>query len=400
MNNKNMLKIILDIIMTIVFLMLMSISITGINLHEILGLGILALFIIHNILNWTFTKNISKRVFKNRLRTRVKVMYFLAIALLIDMIVMAVSGLLISKTILTSIAAKNTDLWTSIHISSAYLGLVLISIHVGMHWNSIMRAFRKMFKINGKSLARQIVLTMMSLTLIANGLITIIRDDLLKKVLQPLFGGSSSINNNYNNNKGNENFNGNSQPFSNGNNNEDSNGDSSRNYHKRNRPGFSDSQKGNSSQNDTDSKGATNSDNGSTNSNTGINVSDMSLSNDYSTRRGHNYNNNFNNDENSSSTIDANDEGLQQYLGSLTCNGCGRNCPLTNPQCNIGVQQAQQAIQQYNSKTNGSITDKDSDISDFTTIINLLSVMSVFIAGTHYILKFNDNIAKDEKNRQ
>lgn len=86
-------------------------------------------------------------------------MYFLAVALLIDMIIMAVSGILISKTILTSVTARNTDFWTNIHISSAYLGLVLISVHIAMHWNSIMRAFRKMFKINIKVTGQDFLMT-------------------------------------------------------------------------------------------------------------------------------------------------------------------------------------------------------------------------------------------------
>ena len=86
-------------------------------------------------------------------------MYFLAVALLIDMIIMAVSGILISKTILTSVTARNTDFWTNIHISSAYLGLVLISVHIGMHWNSIMCAFRKMFKINIKVTGQDFLMT-------------------------------------------------------------------------------------------------------------------------------------------------------------------------------------------------------------------------------------------------
>ena len=65
----------------------------------------------------------------------------------------------VSKTILTSVTARNTDFWTNIHISSAYLGLVLISVHIGMHWNSIMCAFRKMFKINIKVTGQDFLMT-------------------------------------------------------------------------------------------------------------------------------------------------------------------------------------------------------------------------------------------------
>ena len=47
-------KIILDIIMTILIIILMKISITGLKLHEIIGIIIFFLFIIHKILNYKY----------------------------------------------------------------------------------------------------------------------------------------------------------------------------------------------------------------------------------------------------------------------------------------------------------------------------------------------------------
>jgi hypothetical protein len=39
---------------------------------------------------------------------------------------------------------------------------------------------------------------------------------------------------------------------------------------------------------------------------------------------------------------------LTDYLSSLHCTGCGKHCPLSNPRCGVGEQQAQEATVSYN----------------------------------------------------
>lgn len=43
---------------------------------------------------------------------------------------------------------------------------------------------------------------------------------------------------------------------------------------------------------------------------------------------------------------------LDEYLGKLTCTGCGRRCSLLAPQCGKGERQAQSATEEYNSLYN------------------------------------------------
>lgn len=38
---------------------------------------------------------------------------------------------------------------------------------------------------------------------------------------------------------------------------------------------------------------------------------------------------------------------LEEYLGKLTCSGCGRRCPLTSPQCRRGNSYVQSATDDY-----------------------------------------------------
>ncbi|MBI4856264.1 MAG: hypothetical protein HY818_05975 [Acetobacterium woodii] len=38
---------------------------------------------------------------------------------------------------------------------------------------------------------------------------------------------------------------------------------------------------------------------------------------------------------------------LSEFLSQFRCGGCGKNCSLVNPRCNVGAQKAQQAESEY-----------------------------------------------------
>ena len=88
-------KIVVDILMTIVFILLMCHQVTGAFAHEILGASVIILFIIHQILNRNFYKNIFKGKY-NKLRVAYMIIYIL---LLIMMIIMIVSAFMFSEYI-------------------------------------------------------------------------------------------------------------------------------------------------------------------------------------------------------------------------------------------------------------------------------------------------------------
>ena len=60
-------KKVVDILMTIIFIMLMCNQLTGIFTHEVLGVSVIVLFIIHQILNRNFYKGLFKGKY-NKLR--------------------------------------------------------------------------------------------------------------------------------------------------------------------------------------------------------------------------------------------------------------------------------------------------------------------------------------------
>lgn len=86
-------KILVDILMIVIFILLMCNQITGVLSHEILGAVVIVLFIIHQTLNINFYKNLFKGKY-NKIRIAYTV---IDILLLIMMIIMIISTLMISQ---------------------------------------------------------------------------------------------------------------------------------------------------------------------------------------------------------------------------------------------------------------------------------------------------------------
>lgn len=71
---------------------------------------------------------------------------------------------------------------------------------------------------------------------------------------------------------------------------------------------------------------------------------------------------NDNNDNAITGESGTSDTSLQDYLSKLNCNGCGKHCPLSNPRCNKGAMQAEQATEEYNNSNNVSSQNSSEDI--------------------------------------
>ena len=128
-------KMLVDIAMAVVFIMLMCNQITGIFAHEILGISVIVLFIIHQILNFNYYKNILQGKY-NKLRIAYLI---IDILLLIMMIVMILSATFISRYTLKFLNLSNDSLGRELHILSAYSIYMLIGLHIGLHYNSIVK---------------------------------------------------------------------------------------------------------------------------------------------------------------------------------------------------------------------------------------------------------------------
>ncbi len=133
-------KIILDIIMTILMIILMKISITGLKFHEIIGIIIFFLFIIHKILNYKYFKSLIKNFSKIKLKQ--KVIIILDITLFIFITLIILSGIFISKYLFSFFSIKSITNIKQLHTFFSWWTLIIISIHIGFHIQQILSVLK------------------------------------------------------------------------------------------------------------------------------------------------------------------------------------------------------------------------------------------------------------------
>lgn len=130
--NKRKLKLTIDLAMMILLPVLMAYSLVGEITHEWLGTAMALFFIFHHRLNISWYKNLLKGYY-NRKRI---VLTIVNLSLSLCIMGLIISGIFISKYVLSSITiSKWNNGARTIHMLSAYWGFVLMSIHMGFHWN-------------------------------------------------------------------------------------------------------------------------------------------------------------------------------------------------------------------------------------------------------------------------
>lgn len=143
MRPKQITKIITDIMMTIILLLLMAYSMVGEAAHEWLGIGMFVLFILHHILNRRWSQNLLK----GRYTPYRGLQAALVMLALISMLGSMISGIVLSRHALAFLPITGGQSWArTLHMLSAYWGFVLMSLHLGLHWNIMLAMAGKMVK--------------------------------------------------------------------------------------------------------------------------------------------------------------------------------------------------------------------------------------------------------------
>lgn len=132
MSKKLICKIIVDILMITAMPVLMAYMLAGEVLHELIGTGVLVLYILHHALNFQWIKNLfrGKYTLSRFVKNTVNVLILLMI------IGLAYSGIVLSRHVFADldIHASRANA-RSIHMFCSYWGGVLMSLHFGFHWD-------------------------------------------------------------------------------------------------------------------------------------------------------------------------------------------------------------------------------------------------------------------------
>ncbi|NWG06460.1 MAG: DUF4405 domain-containing protein [Chloroflexi bacterium] len=138
------LKLVIDIIIFLVFLITMDPHSSGITIHEWLATSAIAALVVHLLLSWDWIVQITRR-FVGRVNGLSRINYILDWLLFIDGTVIMLSGFMISESLLPflGISLPRNFVWRPLHDLSANLFLLLLGLHTALHWGWIVDAFKR-----------------------------------------------------------------------------------------------------------------------------------------------------------------------------------------------------------------------------------------------------------------
>lgn len=181
-NEKNNLKILLDLVMAITFALLFNkMVIAGQAFHEIAGLAVGLAFVIHHLFNWRWIKQVTLNIFK-KVAVKTRIGYLVDVLLLITMGYILVSGMLISKILFPNLRYGNELFFKITHMSAPYLALMLLGVHLGLHWNWVMGMFKKIFGITKQKVITGYIAKAAVVVVLAFGVYNIYSTDYMAKL--------------------------------------------------------------------------------------------------------------------------------------------------------------------------------------------------------------------------
>ena len=139
-------KIILDVLMFVALILLYRAKVLTLTYHEVVGLGILLVFLVHCLFNRNWVVASTKKLFSPFTPARTKFSYWLSVALVVSFIIIAVSGIFISKVLFREQIeglALDTSLFRTLHLFFSAVSLILVGMHLGLYWGIVKGFFKK-----------------------------------------------------------------------------------------------------------------------------------------------------------------------------------------------------------------------------------------------------------------
>ena len=163
-------KFAIDIVMAVVFVLLFNKQVLGgMTFHEIAGLAIAAIFLTHVLLNAQWVKKVTLKIFDRKLPGKTRFGYLLNLLLLITMTFNMVSGIIISRVVFPNINIGNKMWFKVTHISVSFLTLILVAVHVGLHWQWVIQVWKNIFKVKSTKLPLGIIAKAAAILMLAFG---------------------------------------------------------------------------------------------------------------------------------------------------------------------------------------------------------------------------------------
>ncbi|HEX9019214.1 MAG TPA: DUF4405 domain-containing protein [Anaerolineaceae bacterium] len=127
------------------FLVVMEPGLTGLAVHEWLGVAFFATILLHLLLHWRWVASMTAQFFK-KLFHNSRLQYVVDAILMISFTAAMLSGLMISRVVVPllnlNLLGENFA-WRSLHAASATSTLLMIGLHFALHWDWVVSMTRR-----------------------------------------------------------------------------------------------------------------------------------------------------------------------------------------------------------------------------------------------------------------
>lgn len=166
--------------MTVLLLVLMGFHLHGETVHEWAGIIFTLLIILHLYLNrhrlWSLSQNIplTMRVVNRAINAVTFAVILTAV----------VSGMMLSRHILLALPFHNPASWVrKVHMTSVYWGMLILALHIGLHWKMLATFFCRIMNIANNSLLANIIMPGIFSLIALLGLYALLNQNYLDYVL-------------------------------------------------------------------------------------------------------------------------------------------------------------------------------------------------------------------------
>jgi len=143
--NATVINMVLDTSTFIAFILAMQPHGTGVPIHEWGSIALSVAIIAHLVLHWDWISGITRKLL-GRLPAETRFSYVLNLLFYIDMTLIILSGLLISKSVLPALGLQvdeHAGPWRRLHGLSADAGIIILALHVAVHRKWIASSFKR-----------------------------------------------------------------------------------------------------------------------------------------------------------------------------------------------------------------------------------------------------------------
>jgi hypothetical protein len=133
-----------DMAILVGFMVAYEPALTGVAVHEWLSLAFASALIVHLLLHWDWIVQVTLKFFRKLFHSS-RLNYVLNLALLVDFVLILLSGLLISRSVLPTLGIQvaSNPAWRFLHSSAADFSLLLLGLHLALQWKWILSTTKR-----------------------------------------------------------------------------------------------------------------------------------------------------------------------------------------------------------------------------------------------------------------